>query len=151
MKTKFTVRLFIAALVLALLAPLWMGAAPQAHAQIWLPKPKPTATPPAPTPTPKPPLPTPTPSPSNTLRPADHPGFCLNLHNNQGSDDAVVNLWSCNGHNSQRWLANPDQTLRPADYPGFCLNLHNNQGSDGAVVNLWSCNGHNSQRWTHYQ
>jgi hypothetical protein len=73
------------------------------------------------------------------------------LHYNQGSDGAVVNLWSCNGHNSQRWIANPDQTLRPVDHPGFCLNLHNNQGSDGAVVNLWSCNGHNSQRWTHYQ
>ena|ERR1035437_4190787 len=74
-------------------------------------------------------------------------GFCLNLHNNLNKSGAVVNLWRCNGHQSQQWRMNSDGTIRHGAYPNMCLNLHFNANTDGAVINLWNCTGHPSMQW----
>ncbi|MEO0516954.1 MAG: ricin-type beta-trefoil lectin domain protein [Cyanobacteria bacterium P01_A01_bin.116] len=76
-----------------------------------------------------------------------HPNFCLNLHGNDAKNGGVINLWSVNGHESQRWEMRDDGTIRHQAHPNFCLNLHDNNAVNGGVINLWSVNGHESQRW----
>ena len=83
-----------------------------------------------------------------TLRKSTSPGKCLNLHNNVYADGAELNVWDCNGHESQVW-ARPIPEVAALTKPGrsFALNLEGDVRADGTVVNLWSRTGHQSQTW----
>ena len=80
------------------------------------------------------------------IRKSNTTTYCLNLHGNFSKNGSVVNLWSCNGHESQKWSFYSDGTIRA--FPDKCLNLHGNFSENDSVVNLWSCNGHESQKWS---
>jgi len=85
---------------------------------------------------------------AGTIKLAGDARYCLNLHNYHRANGGHINLWSCNGHNSQNWYvsANGGEIKLNADRR-WCLNLHGYHRRNGGTVNLWSCNGHNSQKW----
>ena len=87
-----------------------------------------------------------------TLNPQDYPSFCLNLSNSQGSNGALIKLWTCNGSNSQIWVRYADYTLRPVDYPAFCLTADYTPEQTPRIY-LWTCNGSSGatiQQWQTY-
>jgi hypothetical protein len=80
-----------------------------------------------------------------------NPRMVLNLHGAKEMNDATINLWEQNGHQSQRWVMVPVQggafRIHCAANQRFCLNLHGNTHQEGAKINLWEVNGHESQVW----
>eukprot|EP00746_Dinoflagellata_sp_MGD_P073634 gnl/MRDRNA2_/MRDRNA2_29853_c0_seq1.p1 gnl/MRDRNA2_/MRDRNA2_29853_c0~~gnl/MRDRNA2_/MRDRNA2_29853_c0_seq1.p1 ORF type:complete len:341 (-),score=45.17 gnl/MRDRNA2_/MRDRNA2_29853_c0_seq1:188-1210(-) len=72
--------------------------------------------------------------------------FCINLHYFEQRDGATINLWSANGHDSQKWLYE-DGAIKLAANRNFCITLHCFSKTHGAQINLWTYTGHPSQKW----
>eukprot|EP00931_Biecheleriopsis_adriatica_P089842 TRINITY_DN63919_c0_g1_i1.p1 TRINITY_DN63919_c0_g1~~TRINITY_DN63919_c0_g1_i1.p1 ORF type:complete len:529 (+),score=91.68 TRINITY_DN63919_c0_g1_i1:12-1598(+) len=72
--------------------------------------------------------------------------FCINLHYFEQCNGAVINLWSKNGHDSQKWVYE-DGAIKLAANRAFCINLHCFEKTHGALINLWRYTGHPSQKW----
>ena len=58
----------------------------------------------------------------------------------------LINLWTCNGGNSESWVRYADDTLRPVDYPTFCLTADYTPEQLPGIY-LWTCNGDLYQYW----
>lgn len=63
-------------------------------------------------------------------------GKCLDDRANSGELRAVVQLWHCNGQNSQKWVYSGGEL----HHGKLCLN-DKGWGEDGGKMILWTCNG----------
>jgi len=73
-------------------------------------------------------------------------GKCIDVRNSGTADGTIVQLWTCNGTDAQRWTYVPDAggTLRAF---GKCLDVTANGTANGSKVQLWPCNGGGAQLW----
>lgn len=85
---------------------------------------------------------------SGALQPQDYPNLCLQMNKIPDFDGGVINLWTCDGSNSQIWVLYADNTLRPADYPTFCMNLPEELVTNSEAPNAVPCDGSNGQKWS---
>ena len=85
---------------------------------------------------------------AGTLHPQNYPDLCLKMNKIPGFDGGVINLWTCDGSNSQIWVLYADDTLRPADYPTFCMNLPEDLVTNSEAPSAVPCDGSNGQKWT---
>lgn len=78
-------------------------------------------------------------------------GKCVDIYNNDFSDEAKVQLYQCNGGANQEWQLLGDAIVNPAS--GKCLDIYNHDGlspdkyKDETKVELYSCNGNPNQKW----
>jgi hypothetical protein len=60
--------------------------------------------------------------PDGTIRKLSNPNKCLNLRNNAYENGYVVDVYDCNGHESQQWIpAGGQENLCTDPRPHFCL------------------------------
>jgi len=78
-------------------------------------------------------------------------GKCVDIYNNDFSNEAKVQLYQCNGGANQEWQLLGDAIVNPAS--GKCLDIYNHDGlspdqyKDETKVELYSCNGNPNQKW----
>jgi arabinan endo-1,5-alpha-L-arabinosidase len=72
-------------------------------------------------------------------------GDCVDVTGNSSADDAVVEMWGCNGGASQVWTFETDGTVQHA---GKCLDIYQNSTANGALIDQYTCTGSANQRWT---
>jgi hypothetical protein len=87
---------------------------------------------------------------------------CLDLKNNNTSNGAVIQQWTCLGNNNQLW-ATPfvgswnwggftwsKLHITPHDNGNMCIDATNNGTGNGTLLQLWSCFSnpiHDNQSW----
>jgi beta-glucanase (GH16 family) len=69
---------------------------------------------------------------------------CADVKGGAGANGSAVQLWDCNGGDSQRWAQN-GTTIRAY---GKCLDVYDGGTANGSKVILWPCNGQSNQSWT---
>jgi len=97
------------------------------------------------------PTPTPTPTPTQTgtgggTGPVTGiAGKCVDVAGANTANGTAVQLFTCNGTNSQQWTVGTDGTLRAL---GKCMDVTGAGTANGTKVQLYDCNGTNAQKWT---
>ena len=71
-------------------------------------------------------------------------GKCLDVPNGNTANGTRVQIWDCNGTNSQNWSFQADGTIRAFNK---CLDVSNSGTTNGSIVQLWDCNGTGAQQW----
>lgn len=73
---------------------------------------------------------------------------CMDVKNSQTTDEANVQLYSCNNSNAQKWYYfKNSQEVRLAALPSMCLDLKSGNASNGANIQLYHCNETTAQQW----
>jgi hypothetical protein len=94
------------------------------------------------------PLPPP-PAVNKIVNPAS--GKCVDIYNNDFSNEAKVQLYDCNGGANQEWSLQEGTIVNPSS--GKCLDIYNHDGlspdqyKDETKVELYTCNGNPNQQW----
>jgi Ricin-type beta-trefoil lectin domain/Bacterial alpha-L-rhamnosidase 6 hairpin glycosidase domain len=72
-------------------------------------------------------------------------GLCLDVRGGATADLTPVQLYTCDGTNSQQWnVVTANNTLRSL---GKCLDVDNGGTGDGTTVDLYTCNATGAQTW----
>jgi hypothetical protein len=58
-----------------------------------------------------------------------------------------IQLWSCNGFESQTWSFQPNGTITLTHAPGHCLDVTSSGTANGTLVDLYTCNNTGAQQW----
>ncbi|MFF7636251.1 RICIN domain-containing protein [Kitasatospora sp. NPDC008050] len=78
-------------------------------------------------------------------------GKCLDVRNGGTADGTPVQLYTCNGTASQRWVifTSPDGSYDRLynRQSKKCLDVSNSGTSLGTPVQIWTCNGSGAQTW----
>ena len=71
------------------------------------------------------------------------------LDNNGGFTDNGnnINIWECNGQDSQTWTMAHDGSISLYAHPQKCMDNQNGFLKLGNNIALWECNGSQSQQW----
>ena len=69
---------------------------------------------------------------------------CLDIKDGQGTPGAAVQMWECQGRDSQRWTLNPDGTLGSL---GLCLSPVGGRLDDGTRLEVGPCTGAPAQKF----
>lgn len=78
-------------------------------------------------------------------------GRCVDIWNNDFSNEAKVQIYDCNSGANQEWSLQGTAIVNPAS--GKCLDIYNNEGltpdkyKDETKVELYTCNGKANQQW----
>jgi len=72
-------------------------------------------------------------------------GLCLDVAAANNADGTAVQVYTCNGTNSQQWTEEADGTVRSL---GKCLDITAAGTANGTAVDLYACNGTGAQQWT---
>ncbi|MDH6120008.1 O-glycosyl hydrolase [Kitasatospora sp. GAS204A] len=72
------------------------------------------------------------------------PGKCLDANGDSTVNGTAVQLWDCNGGDSQAWTWE-NGTLT---HGGKCLDVTGQGTANGSLAELWECNGGANQQWT---
>lgn len=76
----------------------------------------------------------------------NHPGYCVDLYQNNTSSGTTVGIYPCNGNWSQNWLpANFTVNLRSRINTNQCLDVWENNQANGTEIDAWTCNGGTNQ------
>ncbi|MDT0448058.1 CAP domain-containing protein [Streptomyces hesseae] len=80
-------------------------------------------------------------------------GKCLDVRGGVQDSGTPVQLYGCNGTESQRWtyVEQPGETGATMTAFGKCLDVASSGTADGTPVRLWDCNGSNAQKWVRHQ
>ncbi|WP_371789852.1 ricin-type beta-trefoil lectin domain protein [Streptomyces sp. NBC_01471] len=70
--------------------------------------------------------------------------MCLDDYNNAQQSPATVDIWDCNGGDSQDWTLGWDGTVQ---VHGLCLDAAGAGTANGTPVGLYTCNGGQNQQW----
>jgi hypothetical protein len=75
-------------------------------------------------------------------------GKCLDVTGNVNTDGTQVELWTCNGGNSQQWTSTTANQLQ-VSIGGVtkCLDATGAGTANGTKLIIWSCHGGDNQRW----
>ena len=71
-------------------------------------------------------------------------GKCLDVVGNNQTAGTRVQLYSCNGTESQQWAFDGTQFKTAA---GLCLDVSGGLTSNGADIIVWTCHGGQNQQW----
>merc|ERR1712190_35418 len=75
--------------------------------------------------------------------------MCLDLSAGHTSNGNAIELWECNGQESQQWLFHDWAIFYAAD-PSKCIDIAGGEyamGTQGAKLQIWDCNGLTNQNW----
>ena len=72
---------------------------------------------------------------------------CLDNNGGFAEDGNNVNIWECNGEDSQTWTMTHDGSISLYANPGKCIDNQNGFLELGNNVALWECNGSQAQQW----
>ncbi|MGW2597912.1 RICIN domain-containing protein [Streptomyces klenkii] len=80
-------------------------------------------------------------------------GKCLDVRGGSHDSGTPVQLFSCNGTESQTWMyvEQPGEIGATMTAFGKCLDVASSGTADGTPVQLWDCNGSGAQKWVRYQ
>ncbi len=67
-------------------------------------------------------------------------GRCLDVVNNSSANDALVELYDCNGVGGQKWVQQADGSIRNPQ-SGRCLDSPNGSTANGVQLRIHDCNG----------
>lgn len=70
--------------------------------------------------------------------------MCLDDRGGGVSNGNPVQIFSCDGTNSQLWTVEPDGTIRSS---GMCMDVEGGNDTDGTLIDLYQCNGTGAQVW----
>ncbi|ACU72963.1 glycoside hydrolase family 3 domain protein [Catenulispora acidiphila DSM 44928] len=71
-------------------------------------------------------------------------GLCLDVAAANNADGTAVQVYTCNGTNSQQWTEEADGTVHSL---GKCLDIAAGGTANGTAVDLYTCNGSGAQQW----
>ena len=71
-------------------------------------------------------------------------GLCLDVTGANNADGTAVEVYTCNGTNSQQWTEESDGTVRSL---GKCLDVAAGGTANGTAVDLYTCNNTGAQQW----
>ncbi|MFC5720534.1 CAP domain-containing protein [Streptomyces gamaensis] len=79
-------------------------------------------------------------------------GKCLDVRSGSTGNGTPVQLYSCNGTDSQKWTytEQPGEVGATVTAFGKCLDVASSGTTDGTKVQLWDCNGSGAQKWVRY-
>ena len=86
-------------------------------------------------------------APSFTLTSGLDSNKCLDVSGGQTANDTNIDLYDCNGTNSQKWFWNGN-TLRSGLDHNKCLDVWQGGTNNDTNIDLYDCNNTNSQNWT---
>lgn len=69
---------------------------------------------------------------------------CLDDYQDLATNNNKVEIWTCNGNNSQTWTTEADGTIR---INGMCLDVTGAGTANGTKVELYTCHGTGNQQW----
>ncbi|RDG39704.1 serine/threonine protein kinase [Streptomyces corynorhini] len=69
---------------------------------------------------------------------------CVHIANSDPQDGTVLQMWTCNGTDAQRWQATDEGQLKAL---GKCMDVEWSGTQNGTPVRLWECNGSDAQKW----
>ncbi len=73
-------------------------------------------------------------------------GKCLDLNAGNTANGTHIQMWSCQGGNSnQNWKVVDAQIKHTPS--GKCVDVSGNNSANGTKIILWSCHGGNNQKW----
>ncbi|MEV4923821.1 CAP domain-containing protein [Streptomyces roseoverticillatus] len=80
-------------------------------------------------------------------------GKCLDVRGGVRDSGTPVQLFGCNGTESQTWMyvEQPGEIGATMSAFGKCLDVASSGTADGTPVQLWDCNGSGAQKWVRYQ
>ncbi|MFH8787068.1 CAP domain-containing protein [Streptomyces roseoverticillatus] len=80
-------------------------------------------------------------------------GKCLDVRGGVRDNGTPVQLFGCNGTESQSWMyvEQPGDIGATMTAFGKCLDAASSGTADGTPVQLWDCNGTGAQKWVRYQ
>ncbi|MEH6373411.1 RICIN domain-containing protein [Streptomyces sp. KLMMK] len=80
-------------------------------------------------------------------------GKCLDVRGGVRDNGTPVQLYGCNGTESQQWMyvEQPGEIGATMTAFGKCLDVASSGTADGTPVQLWDCNGSGAQKWVRYQ
>lgn len=80
-------------------------------------------------------------------------GKCLDVRGSGTGNGTPVQIYTCNGTESQRWTYNeqPGEVGATMTAFGKCLDVASGGTADRTPVQLWDCNGSGAQKWVRYQ
>ncbi|GAA0397515.1 CAP domain-containing protein [Streptomyces luteireticuli] len=80
-------------------------------------------------------------------------GKCLDVRGGGRGNGTPVQLYGCNGTESQKWTyaEQPGQAGATMTAFGKCLDVASSGTADGTPVQLWDCNGSGAQKWVRHQ
>ena len=72
---------------------------------------------------------------------------CIDITGGKTADGTNIQLWDCNGHDSQKWTY--DQYSGEIQGPsGKCMDVHGAVSENGRNIQLYECHGGEGQKWT---
>ncbi|MEZ0110240.1 beta-glucosidase [Catenulispora sp. EB89] len=71
-------------------------------------------------------------------------GLCLDVSSANNADGTAVQVYTCNGTNSQQWTEEADGTVHSL---GKCLDVAAGGTANGTAVDLYTCNSSGAQQW----
>lgn len=74
-------------------------------------------------------------------------GKCVDNYHSSTSNGTIIDIYSCNGTNAQKWTFNSSGELVNTA-SGLCLNDSGYGGSGGKMIQ-WTCVGTSNETWTH--
>ncbi|WP_329068197.1 serine/threonine protein kinase [Streptomyces sp. NBC_01429] len=69
---------------------------------------------------------------------------CAHIANSDPQDGSVLQVWTCNGTEAQRWQMTEDGRLQAL---GKCMDVEWSGTENGTPVRLWECNTSDAQKW----
>jgi hypothetical protein len=72
-------------------------------------------------------------------------GGCVDVVGAVATNQAAVQLWTCNAGDNQSWVLNPNGTITGID--GKCLDVPGSNTAPGTPVQIYDCNGGANQQW----
>jgi hypothetical protein len=79
--------------------------------------------------------------------------LCLDVRYGQFSNGSVVQSYTCNSTNAQKWIINGAPggfngfSLSPAAAPNYCLDVPGWNFTTGQYLQIWTCNGGTNQKF----
>lgn len=74
-------------------------------------------------------------------------GRCLDVAGGKNKNGTNIQIYTCNGSNSQKWTLTRKKELK--NFMGRCLDVAGGVNADGTNIQLYQCNGSNSQKWAY--
>jgi len=76
------------------------------------------------------------------------PGMCIDLIGGYVQNGQRLQLWGCNGLDSQKWSWDSStSSIRYAADRTYCIDVPGGNPQDGNQLWIWQCNGGSSQKW----
>lgn len=78
------------------------------------------------------------------LRPKGNTDYCADVSGGKGKQDADLNIWDCDGGESEKWAISPEGLFanRHGNW-AYCMDVAGGSPASGTRLHLWGCNASN--------